>query len=250
MRLADLAYERRGGQGWTATAVEKETGETRVIKSVACDNIKAGNTALQEAKVLQSLEHPAIVKYIDVFLHKEPSRQELLVCTVMEFCSSGDLAKRIRDAKVCGESMKIEEPVCRAWICQIADGLNHLHLNNIIHRDLKPQNIFLTASNDVKIGDFGLAGELTPGGFKARVGTPAYIAPEMLTQDQSAIGPPVDIWGLGCIALELVTKTSLTERRTMLAVEVQTVRIEAGNLPHNFSPALRQTIAGMLQLCC
>ena len=44
---------RSGGQGWTATAVEKASGETKVIKSVACDNIKAGNVALMEAKVLQ-----------------------------------------------------------------------------------------------------------------------------------------------------------------------------------------------------
>ena len=67
-----------------------------MIKSVACDNIKAGNLALQEAKFLQSLDHPAIVKYNDVFLHKEKSRQELLVCTVMEYCAHGDLAKRFR----------------------------------------------------------------------------------------------------------------------------------------------------------
>jgi len=84
----------RGGQGWTATAVEKASGETKVIKSVACDNIKAGNIALQEAKVLQALDHVNIVRYIDVFLHKEKSRQELLVCTVMEYCEGGDLAKR------------------------------------------------------------------------------------------------------------------------------------------------------------
>ena len=74
--------------------MEKSTGETKVIKSVACDNIKAGNVALQEAKFLQSLDHPAIVQYIDVFLHKEKTRQELLVCTVMEYCEHGDLAKR------------------------------------------------------------------------------------------------------------------------------------------------------------
>jgi len=50
---ACLCRVRSGGQGWTATAVEKASGETKVIKSVACDNIKAGNVALMEAKVLQ-----------------------------------------------------------------------------------------------------------------------------------------------------------------------------------------------------
>ena len=92
--VSDKRSRGRGGQGWTATAVDKATGETKVIKSVACDNIKAGNVALQEAKVLQSLDHPAVVKYQDVFLHKEKSRQELLVCTVMDYCEHGDLAKR------------------------------------------------------------------------------------------------------------------------------------------------------------
>jgi serine/threonine protein kinase len=83
-----------GGQGWTATAVEKESGEVRVIKTVACENIKAGNKALKEAKILQTLQHPAVVRYMDVFLHREPSCQELLVCTVMEYCEGGDMAKR------------------------------------------------------------------------------------------------------------------------------------------------------------
>ena len=49
-----------------------------------------------------------------------------------------------------------------------------------------------------------------------QVGTPAYLAPEMLTQD--LIESPIDVWGLGCIALELVTLNSLTDRRMMLGV--------------------------------
>ena len=233
----------RGGQGWTATALERASGETRVIKSVACANIKEGNKALLEAKVLQSLEHPSIVKYIDVFLHKEEAAQELLVCTVMEFCEGGDLARRIREAKQCGG--ELDETQCRTWICQIADGLSHLHASSVIHRDLKPQNIFLSASGDTKIGDFGLAGKTSAGGAMSRVGTPAYLAPEMLNDER--IKTPVDIWGLGCIALELVTLDSLADRRSMLGVQVQSVAIEPGNLPHHLSPVLRQSIAGMLQ---
>jgi NIMA (never in mitosis gene a)-related kinase len=70
----------------------------------------------------------------------------------------------------------------------------------------------LVWADEAKIGDFGLAGKAS--GAVSRVGTPAYLSPEMLSHD--TVKPSVDVWGLGCIALELVTLNSLTERRSML----------------------------------
>ncbi|EKX53160.1 hypothetical protein GUITHDRAFT_64350 [Guillardia theta CCMP2712] len=222
------------------TATEILTGYVRVIKRVPCPSIRAGNDALQEAKFLQSLDHPHVVKYVDVFLHQEG--QELEVCTVMEFCEGGDLARRLQDVKSRGDSFTEEQ--CRAWISQVAMGLEYLHMERIIHRDIKLQNILITKEEILKIADFGLAGKIDHGMRTSRVGTPAYLAPEMLQREGT--GEPVDIWGLGCIALELVTLSFLTDRKGMLGVEVLSTPLDAGRLPHRFSPSLRRCIVSML----
>jgi hypothetical protein len=101
----------------------------------------------------------------------------------------------------------------------------------------------------LKLGDFGLATRVVPGGGEggasARVGTPAYLAPEVL--DKEVAGPAVDVWGLGCVALEMATLRSLAERPTMLGVDLRSAPLHPGQLPARLSPALRQCIAAMLR---
>ena len=75
----------------------------------------------------------------------------------------------------------------------------------IIHRDLKPDNIFLTGDLKVKIGDFGIAKELSNANeyAKTQVGTTLYMAPEIIKGEK--YNNKVDIWSLGCIIHELCT---------------------------------------------
>ena len=77
------------------------------------------------------------------------------------------------------------------------------------------------------------------------MGTPAYLAPEVL--DKEVAGPAVDVWGLGCVALEMATLRSLAERPTMLGVDLRSAPLHPGQLPARLSPALRQCIAAMLR---
>ena len=74
-----------------------------------------------------------------------------------------------------------------------------------MHRDLKTQNIFLTAENTVKIGDFGIAKVLqnTCEMAKTAIGTPYYLSPEICKQ--KPYNQKTDIWSLGCILYELAT---------------------------------------------
>ena len=84
----------KGGMG-TAYCVRRSDGDGGflALKQVACRNTSEGNDALREAKTLQALTHKNVVRYHDVFLHMDAGL--LQVCTVMEFCRSGDLAAHL-----------------------------------------------------------------------------------------------------------------------------------------------------------
>ena len=155
-----------------------EFGKTFVLKGVPCYSRTDANESLQEAKVLRGLQHEHIVQYVDVFPHDLGSNM-LAVCTVMEYCECGDLAEHLRMLR--GKQQPfLAEPVLRLWLEQLLRALDHLHSSGVLHRDLKPHNVFITAVGRLKLGDFGLATALARGKIRSRVGTPSYIAPEVL----------------------------------------------------------------------
>jgi mitogen-activated protein kinase kinase kinase 3 len=85
------------------------------------------------------------------------------------------------------------------------DGLIYLHSRNVIHRDIKGANILLDKNLNVKISDFGTAKKVTSEeGNDTCVGTPYWMAPEMISQ-QLEVTTAVDIWSLGCTIVEGLT---------------------------------------------
>jgi serine/threonine protein kinase len=158
------------------------------------------------------------VRYIDVFVHQTPAK-ELNICTVMEYCEGGDLNQRLVTLRQ--TNMALNEDTIVRWMYQLALGLAYMHTKKVLHRDMKPANCFISPSTTgevLKIGDFGLSVTLEGGKKRSRVGTPSYLAPEVLQMD--AYGDGVDVWGLGCIALEMMTMQPLSERGGMLGLEV------------------------------
>lgn len=94
---------------------------------------------------------------------------------------------------------------------QILRGLTYIHSANVMHRDLKPANILVNSNCDIKICDFGLARELgvdNDHDFTEYVVTRWYRSPELLlgAKDYTA---SVDIWSVGCIFAELLTRRPL-----------------------------------------
>lgn len=85
------------------------------------------------------------------------------------------------------------------WLVQMALAMNYVHDKKILHRDLKTQNIFLTSSGDIKIGDFGIARVLqhTYDCANTAIGTPYYLSPEIC--QERPYNQKSDIWSLGCI---------------------------------------------------
>jgi serine/threonine-protein kinase len=112
---------------------------------------------------------------------------------------------------------------------QVCNALNEAHRRNIIHRDIKPANIILCERGDVpdvaKVVDFGLAKEIdaTDGdATRSILGTPAYIAPEAVT-DPASIGPSADLYALGAVGYFLLTGRRVFEAKTNVDLCIQHV---------------------------
>jgi cyclin-dependent kinase 7 len=109
----------------------------------AADGIN--RTALREIKLLHELHHENIIGLLDVFGHKSN------VSLVFDFMDT-DLEIIIKDSKIVLTPANI-----KAYMIQTLRGLEYLHLNWILHRDLKPNNLLVTSTGILKVGDFGLA---------------------------------------------------------------------------------------------
>lgn len=144
-----------------------------------------------EINILSSLDHPNIVKYYETY--ESPNYLYL----VMEYCHGGELFKKLTEN---GEDFT-EQKAARI-MKSLFLAVNHLHSKGIAHRDLKPENVMYGSDERVKIIDFGLS-KLTVqnngglnGNLKTLVGTPYYVAPEVLEGDYSK---ECDCWSLGVI---------------------------------------------------
>jgi mitogen-activated protein kinase 1/3 len=95
------------------------------------------------------------------------------------------------------------------FLYQLLRGLKYVHSANVLHRDLKPSNLFLNANCDLKIGDFGLARTTSETDFMTEyVVTRWYRAPELLL-NCSEYTAAIDIWSVGCILGEILTRQPL-----------------------------------------
>ena len=102
--------------------------------------------ALNEVRVLATLDHPNIVTYYDSF------ERDGMLMIEMEYADGGNLAETL--AK---KTVRMEEKEIVNIFSQIVSAIRHMHDNNVLHRDLKTANIFLTKENMVKVGDFGIS---------------------------------------------------------------------------------------------
>ena len=179
-----------------------------------------------EMGVLEVLDHPNIVSYHGIEVHRDK------VYMFMEYCAGGSLAGLLEHGRV------EDETVIMVYALQLLEGLAYLHQAGIVHRDIKPENILLDHNGIIKYVDFGAAkiiarqGKSTApmnafsGGYKEALvpkdaqfthqrknqqtmtGTPMYMSPEVIRGDTSNVVDrqgAVDIWSLGCVILEMAT---------------------------------------------
>lgn len=190
-----------GTYGVVFKAINTETKEICALKKIKLELEDEGvpSTALREISVLKTLNHPNIVKLLDV----EHGENRLYLA--FEFVEQ-DLKKFMDKHR-----KKVFKPQFVQKIAyQLLSGIDYCHSHGVIHRDLKPGNILIDKHGNLKIADFGLARAfaIPIKAYTHEVITLWYRAPEILMGDKFySLG--VDIWSIGCIFTELARKRPL-----------------------------------------
>ena len=168
--------------------VDDSTRKLYAVKSIPKDKIvKELKLMRRELELLRVVDHPNIIKFYETF------EDERYVHIVMEECTGGDLFDHLI---VNGQYTERE---AAALLEKIIAAINHLHTLHICHRDIKPENFLFSTpekGSDIKIIDFGLATKFGEDQMHTVVGTPYYVAPEVLrgNYDQQC-----DVWSLGVL---------------------------------------------------
>ena len=149
----------------------------------------------REIDILRSLDHPNIVKYFETY------EDEYYLHIVMEYIAGDNLFRVLTDQK----RFKFTERAISKIMTCLLKAVLFLHHNGIIHRDIKPENIVFIEQNNfnaLKLIDFGLSIQQNARKDNRRVGTPYYMAPEMIKGNFVYVS---DVWSIGVILFIMVT---------------------------------------------
>lgn len=199
-----------------------------------------------EADVLKRFPHGNIIRLLDVF----ESGRDLV--TVLEYCKGGDLSARVR--VLAGRGRGLADAEILAVLSQVASALEHIHAHGVVHRDVKSLNVFLVdddadAVRSCKLGDFGVCKVVPVGGHAETrgVGTPAYMAPEVLMG--ARYGSGADMWSLGVMAYEMAANGTQPFAGNAMGLGELVERIKAGRYERGLLRGRDEAIQEIIRRC-
>lgn len=207
----------QGTFGEVFKARNRRTQQIVALKKILMENEKEGFpiTALREIKILKLLQHENIVNLIEICRTKAScyNRQRPSIYLVFEFCEH-DLA-----GLLCNQSIQFTMAETKKIMQMLCNALYFIHFNKILHRDMKAANVLITKTGVLKLADFGLARGIhlnrdpSKNRYTNRVVTLWYRPPELLLGERN-YGPPIDMWGAGCIMAEMWTRYPIMQGNT------------------------------------
>ncbi|KAK5579766.1 hypothetical protein RB653_009452 [Dictyostelium firmibasis] len=183
-----------GKGGFGTVYFAKSTKEKRLVAIKKMPHItkRQQQQNFREAAILAKCDHPNIVKLHTCHIDKDSN-----LWIVMEFMEGGTFEEAAK-------AWKFNENNLAYVAKELLKGLQYLHENNMVHRDLKSANIMMSVEGKVKLIDFGLCEDIASSTPMHMVGSPFWMAPEMIQQKYHST--PVDIWSFAISLLEMANQ--------------------------------------------
>ncbi len=232
----------RGAMGVVYKARQISLNRTVAVKMILSGDL-ANESDIQrfriEAEAAAHLQHPNIIGIHDVGQHDGHHFFS------MEYVAGENLSQIIRKGSVPPKQ-------AARYVRQIADAIGHAHRKGVTHRDIKPSNVLIDDKDQARVTDFGLAKrvecdqQLTAS--HQIVGTVPYMAPEQVMGSRDRVGPASDIYSIGVLFYELLTRQQPFRGRTALDT-LEQIREHDPKLPRQINPQIPRELE-MICLKC
>ncbi len=228
----------KGAFGKVTLGIHKLTGKYVAIKTIEKKFMKdefSRRKVFQEVYILKKIRHANVIRLLEVF--EDPNH----ILIVMEYAAGGDLLKYVR------AKGPLPEREARTIFRQVVYGLGHIHARGVLHRDIKLDNILLDNDGGVKICDFGVSKIISRFDMiKEQCGTPAYIAPEVIS-DEGYSGFYIDHWSLGVLLYAMLCASVPFKAKNMKEL-LQVIRTTPVSFPVPISEPAAQLITSLLRI--
>jgi eukaryotic-like serine/threonine-protein kinase len=238
-----------GAQGIISTAFDKSLKRHIVVKSLKVSEAdeharKDESLFVSEARIMAQLDHPSIIP-----LYGLHSGNESKLHLAMKHIHGKTLKQYLEDIVTLYEREGIEKfdekrsiSTRIEYLVKVCEAIDYAHCKGVIHRDIKPENIMIGNYGEVYVMDWGLACLDDPEAFsgdeiaahskKELVGTPCYIAPELIRGEECS--PQSDVFSLGMILFEIVTLQRAVSGNTVSEVLKNIINWNYNSFKHRF----------------
>jgi serine/threonine-protein kinase len=237
-----------GGMGRVLLARQRSLAREVAVKVIKPEARTAPviDALVTEAVLTGALEHPNIIPVHA--LGRDAEGQPLLVMKRIEGVSWSAL---LRDPEHPAWQRLIERSGDRLVasievLMSVCNAVHFAHSRGVIHRDIKPENVMLGAFGEVYLVDWGIATRPSLDRAKTLVGTPSYMAPEMLDGDTSRVDARTDVYLLGATLHEVLTGKPRHEARTLY----EAIVLAYESAPFAYGDAVAPELAALANECC